>query len=194
MTELVVRPDRSALHAARPWIAAGTAVTAVVLVVATCTGHVVVAVFAAPVLLAGILLLVVLMTVPRSVVVGAGIVRLTRWNGRSLTLPVDDDLQGLHARYVSNLGGVSSPPRLVMRRPGVRGRITLAEGVWTSADVKRVADAVGVEPAPGAMDRRDWQRLAPGLLPWVVRWPYTAIMLGVAVTLVVAAGLITLLD
>lgn len=194
MTELVVRPDRSGLHAARPWIAGGTAVAAVVLAAGAWTGHAVVAVCAAPVLLAGLLLLVVLVTSPRSVVVGARTVQLTRWTGRRLTLPVDADLQGLHARYVSNLGGVSTQPRLVMRHPTVRRRMTLAEGVWTSDDVRRVADAVGAERAPGAIDRRDWQRLAPGLLPWAVRWPYTAIMLGVAVALAVTGGLITLLD
>ena len=191
---LVVRPDHSALHAARPWIVAGTAVAAVVLAVAASTGHAVVAVGAAPVLLAGLLLLAVVVVTPRGVTVGDGAVQLTRWSGRRLVLPVDDDLQGLHARYVSNLGGVSSQPRLVMRHPTVRGRITLADGVWTSADVRRVAAAVGVESASDVLDRRDWQRRAPGLLPWAVRWPYTAIMLGVVAALAVAASLITLLD
>lgn len=191
--DLVVRSDRSDVHAARHWIAAGTAVAAVVLAAAVLTGQAVVAVCAAAVGLAGLLLLWVLVTSSGTVVVGHGTVELRRWNGRRVILPLDDDLQGLHARHLSPLGSVSSRPRLVMRHPAVRGRIVLADGFWASADIRRIADAVGVESVTDLMDGRDWQRRAPGLLPWAVRRPYTAIMLGVTAALAVLAVLITLL-
>nr|MCW2729140.1 hypothetical protein [Aeromicrobium sp.] len=178
------RSDRSVVRQMMPWLLGVGLVAAGVLVVGVAVSSAAVSVWAALLVVVCLVVAAVAVSSIATVTVRDGLVDLRRWTGRHVVLGMDD-LQALHAPFMSGLKGSSAPSLLVLRRRGRGRRIMLTQGVWERDVLVELASAVGADTATGVMEARDWQRRAPGLLPWPRRHPWLTILGGVVVVIMV---------
>jgi len=174
-----------------PWCAGAAFVGAAVLVVGLVTAVQALTVLAAMAVAFCLVMLLVSASTFGVVTVEGGVVDHQRWTRRHVRLPIDHDLRGLLAPYLSALPHAPNNRRLVLRR-GTRGpRITLTESSWRLRELRLLAAATGADVSDDVGDARDWQRRAPGLIAWWERhWIASIIGLVVAFWVVVIAVIV----
>ena len=193
--ELVFRTDPDTpLRRAVPWfgLVGGTAV--VVGVLGGVAGAVTVAVCAAIVVGVCALLLCMAVTTTGTLTIGGGVIDHRRWTGLHVRLPIDGDLRGLLAVYLTSLPHSPNRLRLVLRR-GVRGpRISLLEPSWSADQLHQIAAAAGADVTDELLDVQDWQDRAPGLVAgWERHWIVSIIAVSIGFWAVVI-GVVVVVD
>lgn len=116
-----------------------------------------------------------------------GSVEYSRWWWRRVVLQVDRRLEGLLAVYAPIIGAPA--PLLLLRSRDGGPRIRLSGAFWEHDDLELLAAHAGVEVTAETLSATEWQRRAPGTMPWRERHPWVIGSVGaiLLVTLIVAA-------
>lgn len=125
-----------------------------------------------------------------SVRLGPSRVEHRRWWVRTTVLDTSGPVEGVLARHVVPFARAPAVLLLVVRRSGEGPRIRLSGYFWTTQDLEKIADHVGIVPTSDALTTAGFEARAEHLMRWRDRHPY---LFGIVIAALITVVIIVLI-